>query len=103
MEFASLARDERKEYLAARLHNLRSRVRHLMGRGTEEMEDVPFADTHMNERIENSWANHMQARRAYRTTAVSSAGATASSRSSRQAAWAWCSGPTIRSCRATSR
>jgi amino acid adenylation domain-containing protein len=73
-EFASLGARERKEYLAARLHNVRSRVRHLIGRGDEEMEDVPFADTHMNERLKNSWANHMQARRAYRTTAVSSAG-----------------------------
>jgi thioesterase domain-containing protein/acyl carrier protein len=74
MEFASLGKRERKEYLAARLHNARSRVRHLLGRGAEDMEDVPFADTHMNERLKNSWANHMQARRAYRTTAVSSAG-----------------------------
>ncbi|HTV22908.1 MAG TPA: amino acid adenylation domain-containing protein, partial [Polyangiaceae bacterium] len=74
VEFANLDNEERKEYLAARIHNLRSRVRHLMGRGNEEMEDVPFADTHMNERLKNSWANHMQARRAYRTKAVSSAG-----------------------------
>jgi hypothetical protein len=65
---------ERRQYLAARLHNLRSRVRYLTGRGIEEMEDVPFADTGMNERLKHSWANHMQARRSYRTQAVSSAG-----------------------------
>jgi len=74
VEFAGLDPAERKQYLAARLHNLRSRVRHLMGRGGDEMEDVPFADTNMNERLKNSWANHMQARRAYHTNAVSNAG-----------------------------
>jgi thioesterase domain-containing protein len=49
-------------------------VRYLTGRGKEELEDVPFADNAMNERLKHSWANHMQARRAYRTQAVSSAG-----------------------------
>lgn len=73
-EFLALDARERKQYLAARLVNLRSRVRHLTGRAVDEMEDVPFADTGMNERLKHSWANHMQARRSYRTLAVSSAG-----------------------------
>jgi thioesterase domain-containing protein len=73
-EFTGLTGAERKEYLSARLVNLRSRVNHLIGRGHEELEDVPFADTNMNERLKNSWANHMQARRAYRTGAVVKSG-----------------------------
>lgn len=73
IELANLSGAERAEYLAARLVNLRSRVRRLIGRTADEHDDVPFADTHMNERLKNSWANHMQARRRYRTTAVSSA------------------------------
>jgi thioesterase domain-containing protein/acyl carrier protein len=70
LEFAGLPRPQQKEYLRARFVNLRSRVRHLLGRGAEEAPDVPFADTEMNERLKNSWANHMQARRAYKTSAV---------------------------------
>jgi len=70
VELAGLSPPERKEYLRQRLLNLRSRVRHLTGRGAEEAPDVPFADTQMNERLKNSWANHMQARRAYKTQAV---------------------------------
>jgi amino acid adenylation domain-containing protein len=73
-EFLGLDATERRQYLEARLHNLRSRVRYLTGRGIEEMEDVPFADTGMNQRLKHSWANHMQARRSYRTQAVSNAG-----------------------------
>jgi thioesterase domain-containing protein len=73
-EFAGLEHEDRKQYVQQRLMNLRSRVRHFMGRGAEEAEDVPFADTAMNERLKNSWANHMQARRSYRTNAMVNAG-----------------------------
>jgi amino acid adenylation domain-containing protein len=74
LEFVTLNGPERREYLAARLVNVRARVRHLIGRGSEEAEDVPFADTQLNDRLKHSWANHMQARRSYRTTAVAKAG-----------------------------
>lgn len=74
VEFAGLSGPERKQYLRQRLVNLRSRVRHLTGRGAEEAPDVPFADTDMNERLKNSWANHMQARRAYKTNAIVDSG-----------------------------
>jgi thioesterase domain-containing protein len=62
--------EERREYLRQRLVNVRSRVRHLLGRGAEEAPDLPCADRQMNERLKSSWANHMQARRAYQTSAV---------------------------------
>jgi amino acid adenylation domain-containing protein len=70
LELAGLPPAERTAYLRQRLSNVRSRLRHLAGRGAEEAPDVPFADTRMNERLKSSWANHMQARRAYQTQAV---------------------------------
>ncbi len=69
-EFRGLSSEERKEYVSTRLINLRSRVRHLLGRGAEEAPDVPFADTAMAERLKQSWANLMQARRRYHTSAI---------------------------------
>jgi amino acid adenylation domain-containing protein len=70
VEFRGLSSKERTQYVAQRLANLRSRFLNLVGRGAEEAPEVPFADTDMSDRLKNSWANHMIARRRYRTTAV---------------------------------
>jgi amino acid adenylation domain-containing protein len=69
-ELRGLSSEERSQYLAQRVANVRSRVLNLLGRGAEEAPEVPFADTDMSERLKNSWANHMIARRRYRTSAT---------------------------------
>jgi thioesterase domain-containing protein len=69
-ELRGLSREERAPYLAQRVANVRSRLLNVLGRGAEEAPEVPFADTDMSERLKNSWANHMIARRRYRTSAT---------------------------------
>jgi amino acid adenylation domain-containing protein len=73
-EFGALSMAERKHYVKQRLLNVRSRLRRWTGRSTQDAPDVPCANRDMNERLKHNWANHMEARRNYRTTAVIDAG-----------------------------
>jgi amino acid adenylation domain-containing protein len=70
LEVQSLSPAERKSYVKQRVHNLQSRFLHAIGRGAEMAPETPFADAEMSERLKNSWANHMLARRRYRPDQV---------------------------------
>jgi len=61
---------ERSEYLMARVENARRRILRLFGRDHELIEDIPFADEEMNQRMRKLWAHFWQARNRYRPDGV---------------------------------
>jgi amino acid adenylation domain-containing protein len=60
----------RSEYLKARAENLKRRVLQVFGREHELIEDIPFADEEMNQRMRKLWAHFWQARNRYRPQGV---------------------------------
>jgi amino acid adenylation domain-containing protein len=69
-ELASHDGPQRGAYLRGRINNLRARVLRQLGRGEETVDDIPYADTTLNQRLRRSTLELWQARNAYRPASV---------------------------------
>jgi thioesterase domain-containing protein len=60
----------RSEYIHARVENTKRRVLEWFGQAHELIDDIPFADEEMNQRMRKLWAHYWQARNRYRPKGV---------------------------------